>query len=140
MTGIRGQRTRWEHGHLGLILAEAPGLLLFGLRNLNVGTVALALDLMVPPLALFVILATVNVVLDGVFAILSAGLYPSRWRPPAWRWPDFLSCCRGCGGADESFHFMIWRRRPVYALRKIPIYIGFLLSRQLDWVRSKRDP
>jgi hypothetical protein len=29
---------------------------------------------------------------------------------------------------------------PVYAMWKVPIYIGFLLSRQLDWVRSKRDP
>jgi hypothetical protein len=28
---------------------------------------------------------------------------------------------------------------PVYALRKIPLYLKFLVRRQVEWVRSHRD-
>jgi hypothetical protein len=28
---------------------------------------------------------------------------------------------------------------PFYALKKIPLYLGFLVKRQVEWVRSKRD-
>ena len=28
---------------------------------------------------------------------------------------------------------------PFYILKKIPLYLSFLLKRQVDWVRSKRD-
>src|SRR6202522_3619039 len=50
--GIQTQRRRWEHGHLALILSEAPRLFLNSLATLNVDLMALALDLSVPPLAL----------------------------------------------------------------------------------------
>jgi hypothetical protein len=29
---------------------------------------------------------------------------------------------------------------PVYALVKIPLYLKFLVRRQVQWVRSERDP
>jgi len=28
---------------------------------------------------------------------------------------------------------------PIYALLKIPVYLNFLVKRQVSWVRSKRD-
>ncbi len=28
---------------------------------------------------------------------------------------------------------------PVYALKKLPLYLGFALKRQVEWVRSRRD-
>jgi cellulose synthase/poly-beta-1,6-N-acetylglucosamine synthase-like glycosyltransferase len=43
--GIRSQRTRWEHGHLGVILSDAPQLFLSSLAPLNLPALALALDL-----------------------------------------------------------------------------------------------
>ena len=53
--GARGQRTRWEHGHLSVILNEAPRLLWESAKSLNLNTLAMALDLSVPPLALLVL-------------------------------------------------------------------------------------
>jgi hypothetical protein len=35
--------------------------------------------------------------------------------------------------------FSVLLYAPFYALRKIPLYLGFLIRRQVDWVRSKRD-
>jgi cellulose synthase/poly-beta-1,6-N-acetylglucosamine synthase-like glycosyltransferase len=138
--GMRSQRTRWEHGHLGLILTEAPKLLLTGILKGNVGIVALALDLMVPPLALFVMLAAFNVLVDGAFALLCAKA------APFW----LASATLGLVGLSVLLAWIRYGQHiislyalasaPVYAMWKVPIYIGFLLSRQLDWVRSKRDP
>jgi hypothetical protein len=49
---LDAQHTRWEHGHLSMILAAAPSLLWRGGRNGSAGALALALDLCIPPLAL----------------------------------------------------------------------------------------
>jgi cellulose synthase/poly-beta-1,6-N-acetylglucosamine synthase-like glycosyltransferase len=138
--GLRSQRTRWEHGHLGLILTEAPRLLRSGVLDFDARIIALALDLMVPPLALFVMLAALNVMLAGAFAVLCGRAAPFA----------LASATLGLVGLSVLVSWIRYGQHvislyaltfsPVYALRKVPIYIGFLWSRQLDWVRSKRDP
>ena len=42
--GIADQRSRWEHGHLGMILRAAPGLLVEGPKTRNRDLLALALS------------------------------------------------------------------------------------------------
>jgi cellulose synthase/poly-beta-1,6-N-acetylglucosamine synthase-like glycosyltransferase len=138
--GIRSQRTRWEHGHLGLILTEAPRLLLAGLLTGNVGAIALALDLMVPPLALFVMLVSVNVILDGAFAALCGRPAPFALASVTLALVGISILLAWVRYGQHIISLYDLASAPVYALRKVPIYIGFLLSRQLDWVRSKRDP
>jgi cellulose synthase/poly-beta-1,6-N-acetylglucosamine synthase-like glycosyltransferase len=138
--GIRSQRTRWEHGHLGLILTDAPKLLLSGLVNFNIATIALALDLMVPPLALFVMLAALNVVLDGAFALLCGRTAPFTLALSTLSLIGLSVLLAWIRYGQHIISLYALASAPVYALRKVPIYIGFLFSRQLDWVRSKRDP
>lgn len=138
--GIRSQRTRWEHGHLGLILTAAPRLLLTGLMKFEVGTMALALDQMVPPLALIVMLAAVNVVLDGAFALLCGRIAPFALASTALALVGLSVLLAWIRYGQHIISLYALASAPVYALCKVPIYIGFLLSRQLDWVRSKRDP
>jgi cellulose synthase/poly-beta-1,6-N-acetylglucosamine synthase-like glycosyltransferase len=138
--GIRSQRTRWEHGHLGLILAEAPKLLLFGLTNFDVGAIALALDLMVPPLALFVMLCALNALLDGAFAVLCSRGAPFALAAATLVLVGLAVLLSWIRYGRSIISLYALATAPVYALRKVPIYVGFLLSRQLDWVRSKRDP
>src|SRR6202008_3382662 len=50
------QRTRWEHGHLGMTLQQMPRLLAQSLRRADWRLLGLALDLTVPPFALLVML------------------------------------------------------------------------------------
>jgi cellulose synthase/poly-beta-1,6-N-acetylglucosamine synthase-like glycosyltransferase len=138
--GIRSQRTRWEHGHLGLILTEAPRLLLAGLRKFDVGSIALALDLMVPPLALFVMLAVLNLILDGAFAALCGRTAPFALASATLALVGLSVLLSWIRYGQDVISLYALASAPVYALRKLPIYIGFLLSRQLEWVRSKRDP
>jgi cellulose synthase/poly-beta-1,6-N-acetylglucosamine synthase-like glycosyltransferase len=138
--GIRSQRTRWEHGHLGLILTEAPKLLLAGLLKFNVGTMALALDQMIPPLALFVMLAVLNIIMDGVFAILAGPAAPFAVGSATLALVALSVVLSWIRYGQQIISLYDLAFAPVYALRKVPIYIGFMLSRQLEWVRSKRDP
>ncbi|WP_271581540.1 glycosyltransferase family 2 protein [Bradyrhizobium sp. CCBAU 45389] len=54
------QKQRWMHGHFGLMNSHLPRLLYHGLRRRDIGLLALAADLAVPPLGL---LAVANVAL-----------------------------------------------------------------------------
>ena len=48
------QRTRWEHGHLNAIVTQFPRLLVKGLLDGNVTTLAVALEISVPPTSFLV--------------------------------------------------------------------------------------
>jgi cellulose synthase/poly-beta-1,6-N-acetylglucosamine synthase-like glycosyltransferase len=137
--GIRTQRTRWEHGHLGIILSEAPRLFLDSLVRLSPPLLALALDVSVPPLALLTLL-----VLGICFAstllyhfssvafplLISSGVLGMLALAVLLSWASYGRRVVSLG--DLLFSV-------VYALSKVPLYAKFFVARQSDWVRSKRD-
>jgi cellulose synthase/poly-beta-1,6-N-acetylglucosamine synthase-like glycosyltransferase len=137
--GLAIQRTRWEHGHLGVLLADAPRLLLSALTRRNGRLLAMAMDLLVPPLALLVLTlmallgitwlayALFGMLLPALLATLAMVLLGSAVLL-AW-----LRFCR------EQMPFSVLLYAPCYAAKKIPLYLGFLVRRQVEWVRSKRD-
>jgi cellulose synthase/poly-beta-1,6-N-acetylglucosamine synthase-like glycosyltransferase len=137
--GVRAQRTRWEHGHLGIILSEAPRLFLDSLVRLSPPLLALALDVSVPPLALLTLL---------VLGIWFASTLLYHFTSVAF--PLLISS--GALGMLALAVLLSWARygrRIVslgdlafllfYALAKVPVYAKFIVARQLNWVRSKRD-
>jgi Glycosyltransferase like family 2 len=137
--GFKSQRTRWEHGYLSVILQDAAPMIAQSLVKRSLPLLALSLDLCVPPIALLVLLtgavwlaAAVVYALAGSAAplllasgelALLAGCVLTAW---ARYGRDIIS------GASLAF-------APLYALAKIPLYARFLVARQIDWVRSKRD-
>jgi len=137
--GTKSQRTRWEHGHLGMIFSDAPRYLARALGGANGGLLALTLDMCVPPLALL----TLAVVATFGLALGHYALWSQPW----------VLAAAGCALALLALSVLLaWARfgrgvlsfgrlayAPVYALRKIPLYARFLVRRQVDWVRSKRD-
>jgi cellulose synthase/poly-beta-1,6-N-acetylglucosamine synthase-like glycosyltransferase len=137
--GIRSQRVRWEHGHLGVIFAAAPRLLLASLRRADLSLLALGMDLLVPPLALLSLLVVTFWSASAVFCWIT------RLRTPL----EIASVTAICFALAVLVSWLRWGRHvisfsdlvlaPVYALRKIPLYVGFLFARQMQWVRSKRD-
>jgi cellulose synthase/poly-beta-1,6-N-acetylglucosamine synthase-like glycosyltransferase len=137
--GILSQRTRWEHGHIALLLNDAPRLFLHSLATLNVSSMALALDLCVPPLALLTLqvvaiwfasvlfyarttariplaMASIAVVLLALSVLLSWGRYGRR----------IISL----GSLALAIFYILW---------KIPLYARFLMARQRVWLRTRRD-
>lgn len=137
--GMNSQRTRWEHGHLGLMLADAPKRALAAIKGRNGNLLAMTLDLLVPPLALLVLaLLGLNLVTWLVYLLSGHGT-------PAWialaalamlGLAVVLAWARFC---RELIPFSVLLYAPFYAARKIPLYLGFLIKRQVEWVRSKRD-
>lgn len=136
---VRSQRTRWEHGHLSILVGVGPRLLARGLVRGRSALAALALDLMVPPLAALVLLL-------GGLALVDAG-----W----WLWAGdpaallvalaalvLLAAAVLMAWRREGRHLIGWRELiglPWYVAAKVPVYLRLLGKRQVEWVRTKRD-
>lgn len=136
---VRSQRTRWEHGHLGMIVAHVPRLLGTALRRHDARLLALALDLAVPPVALLVLLLLVLCTATGVALALGLGGGPLV---------GALACLAllalalgmawwGWGRAVVSARDLL--SVPFYVLGKLPLYLGYLFRRQKEWVRTDRE-
>jgi cellulose synthase/poly-beta-1,6-N-acetylglucosamine synthase-like glycosyltransferase len=133
------QRTRWEHGHLEMILREVPGMLAAAWRQRDGRLLGMALDLCVPPLAL---LAAALLGATGLAALVS------------WRAEDgtLLSLYVFLLAVFVATALLAWRARgrdlvrlvellsiPLYVAAKLPLYARFVFRREKRWVRTDRD-
>ena len=134
------QRKRWEHGNLALMFAHGPRLITAGLRRADTRLLALAADLMVPPLALLVQLQLGLALVAALAWWLGAGALPLFISVgalallvlsivAAWR----------LAGRDIIALSELLLTAPAYSLRKLPMYAAFLWKRQSSWVRAKRE-
>lgn len=137
--GLTTQRTRWEHGHLGVILGDTPSLLMESIARRNWNLLAMTLDLLVPPLALLTLALGAAFVLSWLVFILSGALAPALIASVglAILGVTVLLAWSQFGRGIISFSALMFA--PVYAAKKIPMYLGFVIKRQVEWVRSKRD-
>ena len=137
--GTAAQRTRWEHGHLGMIASRGLPLLVRGVFSGRPALVAMALDLSVPPLASLVLML-----------LLAAGATGVLWAAGGSALP--FSVCLLALALLALAVAMAWRRVarhivsvgellsvPGYVLAKLPIYLKLFTARQMEWVRTKRD-
>ena len=136
---VKGQRTRWEHGHLRVMFKTAPTVLISSLRQRNFDLFALGLDLLVPPLALLVILDAIASILAMVVYLVGFGATAlfillimntlfaiavlSSWRIHA---KDILEA----KDLIYIFGYLFW---------KIPIYLGFVKKPEATWIKTKRN-
>lgn len=132
------QRRRWEHGHLWLVFRVAPGLLLRGLATLDLGLVALGLDLLVPPLA-FLALAwggALGLALSAggllgdwtaLWAVLAAGALFALGVAAG------LARFAGAGALGRTL-----RAAPAYVGAKLALYLQFFTRRETRWRKTER--
>jgi glycosyltransferase involved in cell wall biosynthesis len=137
--GSRTQQRRWEQGHLGLIAAEIPGLLLTAVRRRNVDLLVLALDAAVPPLSLLAMMVLSMLVLGAGARALGAG--SAAFFISLTAFLGLIVATTGCWlkvGRDllpPSSAFTIAGA----LLRKIPFYWRILIRRDRSgWVRTDR--
>lgn len=136
----QSQRSRWEHGHLEVILTQVPKLLREAWRQKRLDLVMLALDLSVPPLSLLVLLWLFAFSLSVLFW----GLGLVSWLPLLVL--ILLGTCLSL--ALGSAWFSVGRQDlpvstlfsiPVYLLWKVPIYFKFFVQPQTRWLKTERD-
>jgi hypothetical protein len=137
--GIRSQRTRWEHGHLGVIIETAPGLFKASILRRDRGLFALALDLCVPPLALLSLLVfslfAGNMALGLLTRSLPAGSVLAS--VALMMLAASVLLCWGRYGR-RLIPLRSLALAPLYAIWKIPFYFKFITARQVEWIRSRR--
>lgn len=135
----RQQRLRWGHGHLHCLFRQSPRLFASALRQRRLDVLALALELCVPPLSLW--MAAWAVVLT---AGLGFGFAVGNW---------FAACVAGTSGilvacaiilawarfGRHEFPLAAWLGVPAYVASKAMLYGEFLFRRQRGWVRTVRD-
>jgi cellulose synthase/poly-beta-1,6-N-acetylglucosamine synthase-like glycosyltransferase len=133
------QRTRWEHGHLHTAVTQIPRLLVAAVRQSSWRLATMALDLSIPPLTLLVAVWLTSTILSSLAWWLGGSTLP-------------LALLGGGGAALVAALGLGWavfcRRQvplltvvavPHYMLCKLPIYAGFLVRRQHDWIRTERN-
>ena len=132
------QRTRWEHGHIEMILREGLPMLRTALARRDVPLLGMALDLAVPPLALLAGLLGLDWLLSLAGRLLGGSGLP-------------LALTSILLGLFFVSILLAWAARgrhlvrlsellvvPWYILAKVPIYLRFIVRRQKDWVRTDR--
>ena len=135
----RTQKSRWEHGHLAILTEELPRVLGLAWRTRRPALAVMALDLMIPPLALY------GLVLGAAVALSLLG---------AWLWPGLVPAAQvlllglaatvlavGLGWWRYGRHLLRAREllsTPLYALWKLPVYVAYALQRRSGWVRTRR--
>jgi cellulose synthase/poly-beta-1,6-N-acetylglucosamine synthase-like glycosyltransferase len=133
-----GQRTRWEHGHLGMILSEVPDMFRQAIVKRNIILLAMTFDLCVPPLALLVVFLIGFIVLTGIASLDGLSVLPFQ----------IALFSLVLLGSSIMLAWMKWGRQiisitaflmlPVYVFSKTPHYLKFLWNRQKSWVRTDR--
>lgn len=135
-----GQRTRWEHGHLMMILFEAPKLLIQGITKFDKNSLAMAFDLSVPPLALLVaLLFGYSAALGIVVVLFDMAQLAFQITVVALFILTFSTAVAWWGWGRKIITFSTLLLVPVYVVSKIPYYIKFLFKRQKAWNKTERD-
>lgn len=135
----KSQRTRWEHGHLEIILTQIPLLLKESLRQRRFDLLAMALDLSIPPLSLLVVIWTA-----AIGGALLAGILGASWIPTHFLAIEGLLIFISIVGSWAKFGYdefpaLTLLAVPFYILWKIPLYLAFLIQPQTTWSRTERD-
>ncbi len=134
------QRTRWEHGHLRMILTQVPRLLKAMVIQRRFDLLILACDMAIPPLSLFILLWVGLVLLN--LGALSLGVVNV--------WSFVFSLLAGVPiivGVWLAWHrfgrtllpSQNWKEIPSYLLWKAPIYLKFMTRPQTRWLKTERD-
>jgi cellulose synthase/poly-beta-1,6-N-acetylglucosamine synthase-like glycosyltransferase len=133
------QRTRWEHGHLATIQTQWSKVFKAAVQHRRLDLLAIAFDLLVPPISLLMILWTVSIVVAMV-----------AWGLGATRLPTILLSIEGlllaialgstwAKYSREILPASVLLTIPLYILSKIPIYWAFVFNPQKAWIRTERD-
>ena len=135
-----GQKTRWEHGHLAMILAEAPRLFVQGMVKRDINLLAMAFDLTVPPLALLVMLLFCYAGITGVILMLfGLGQLAFQLTLLSHVILAVAITIAWWGWGKNIISLTALLSVPIYVILKIPHYFKFLFKRQKTWNKTERD-
>lgn len=139
LEGTDSQRLRWERGHIGMIFAMVPRMIVRAVAQANLGLLTLAFDLAVPPPVLLGMLLMAMSVITGSATFLGTSCVAM-----------FISLVSLIGFISAIFISWLTYGRDIlplgsillvfsYALGKLPFYLRILLRKSSSqWIRTDR--
>jgi cellulose synthase/poly-beta-1,6-N-acetylglucosamine synthase-like glycosyltransferase len=133
------QRTRWEHGHLQTALSYVPLLIKESVKQKRFDLLVIALDLLIPPLSLFVSLWLGLTLISLLMIIFHLSYIPFILSAMAGLmiFTAILIAWNKFGKKELPLITLV--KIPLYILWKIPLYVKFLFKRESQWIRTERD-
>jgi cellulose synthase/poly-beta-1,6-N-acetylglucosamine synthase-like glycosyltransferase len=139
-SAARGQRRRWEHGHMSTLLHRGPKLVGRGIACRQWHLLTMGLDLIVPPIALLVVLLCA-----GALATWGIGQLGGSFFPLALFATAAAFVVAGVFAAWFKFGRTTFPARyilmiPFYVVWKIPLYWSFAFrGPYATWERAERS-
>ncbi len=137
--GLAEQRSRWEQGHLSVILTEAPRALCHAIAQRRPALAAMVLDLSVPPLTMLAMLLVVLTGVDALFAVLSGIRAPLVVAMTSLVMLGLAVALAWSRFGRDIVSIGELMRAPTYVLGKLPLYARFFRRGKREWVRTERD-
>jgi cellulose synthase/poly-beta-1,6-N-acetylglucosamine synthase-like glycosyltransferase len=137
---VRGERRRWEHGHIETLIHRAPTLIWKGLARRQLPLLTMGLDLLIPPLALLVTFMFAGVALASLLAALGGSPLPLTLfsTSAALVLVAVLSAWAKFGRATFPARYLVMI--PLYVVWKIPLYLSFAFrGPYATWERAERS-
>lgn len=137
--GAKAQRQRWEQGHIGLIATRCVPLLVQSLRRRDASLLALALDLLVPPLSLLILVLLVMTVVTGTLGCFGGSLVPFAIGSGSLALVVLGTVMARAKFARDILPVRTLGLVPLYMLAKLRQYVLALAGRKVSrWVRADR--
>lgn len=133
-----GQRSRWEHGFLANSLQQGLPTLIKGIVAGSRHGVGLGAHLLVPPLALLFLIAASALMPAIGLAVLSGAALPAAVLLVAIASASSVTALAWYREGRSTIRLSALATAPLYIVWKIPLYLGFLFSRQTQWNRTRR--
>jgi cellulose synthase/poly-beta-1,6-N-acetylglucosamine synthase-like glycosyltransferase len=139
IAGTDTQRQRWEQGHLKMIRRAAP-LLSAGLAKGNLALLVLVLDVMIPPISMFVLISAASILVAGIAT--GFGITPHAFFISAISFV-FVFAAVFLGWLQFGRDLVPIRSFPLipkYLVSKAILYGHFLAGQRIrSWVRTDRS-
>jgi len=132
------QRTRWEHGHLDMIVRRLPRYALAGITRGDLRLLGLTFSMGVLPLTLLATMLVGLLLLTGITAWLGAGTHPLWLMGTATGFFTLAILMAWYTGGRDILSARDFLQLPIYILRKFPLYRQFLVRKETNWVKTER--
>ena len=133
------QRQRWETGSLQILARTAPRMLLKAVVSRNVPLLAMALDLLVPPLMLLILLECLGLSGFGSIWLLGGPAMPLLIVSASIVLLAAVLLLCWVGYARHTLRLTDVLLLPVLILRKVLFYASAWRNRGSGWVRTDRQ-
>lgn len=134
------QRSRWEHGFMGVARNHGWPLLRSGILRMDRKSAILGLHLLVPPFALLLATSFAAVIFLSGLAVLIDNFLPFVVSALALAVAMLSVILAWISGGRRWLKARAILFVPFYVAWKIPLYVRYALGQTATWIRTDRNP